>query len=138
MTTQISPTDRTDQDHLPPSTDISAVIRHDLFAAIKYVMRPGQKRVAVTGLQLGRHFVFRWIVQLAWRHISANVATADRGKSYTSKELLNWSPEAAAFGETVQGDTDICLSYFAREKMLPLRCINADAPGTKLYQVISQ
>lgn len=137
MTTQTSPTDGTDQSDLPPSIDISEAIRHDLFAAIKYERRMGRKHFG-WGCQIDTKFVFVYIVQRSWTNICASVTTADKGKCYTCEELLNWSHDAVAFGETVRSETDLCLAYFVREKMLPLRCINPEAAGTKLYQVISR
>ncbi|SFC17613.1 hypothetical protein SAMN05216344_110125 [Polaromonas sp. OV174] len=124
---------------MPTSTmkseiDITARIRVDSFEAIKYEKRPGKKG-AVIGMQLGAHFVFRWIFEDAWKHISAGIATADRCKFHAAESLFN-NPEVWDGYEAKGIHIAIgrCLAYFVRKEMLPLFCVNPYA-SNKLYMV---
>jgi hypothetical protein len=118
------------------NSNISAGIRHDLFAAISYGNRSGAKG-AVTGIDLDGHFVYRWLVRETWDRISASVITASPYKFYTAKELFD-DPERWAVLETpFRIAVGRCLAYFVRKKMLPLECAN---PGmtNKIYTVIAR
>lgn len=109
-------------------------IRHDRFAAINYQTRPGRKGVVI-GLQLGPHFVFRWIFQEAWKHISAGVLTVNKGDFHSSEDLFNDDETWAGHDTATRIAFGRCLVYFVAHKMLPLQCVTL-RPGNKLYAVI--
>jgi len=109
-------------------------IRTDLFAAIKYESRKC-KSGTVIGLELGGHFVFRWIFQEAWKHISAGIMTADRCKFHTAKSLFNDADAWAKFGANAIGR---CLRYFVDHRMLPLSVVNPNETGSKLYALTNR
>lgn len=116
--------------------DIAACIRHDLFAAIKYENPQGRKG-GVIGMQLGPHFVFRWIFLEAWKHISAGVLTVNKGDFHSSEALFNDAEAWAGHDIGTRIAIGRCLVYFVTHKMLPLQCVK---PGgsNKLYGVIYQ
>lgn len=115
----------------------TAGIRHDFFSAIQYQKRKGRKGTVI-GMQLGAHFVFRWVFQDAWKHISASIMTANRCDFHTAKSLFN-DAEAWAGLETKEAIAiGRCLRYFVDSKMLPLFCMNPHATGTKFYMVIDR
>ena len=116
------------------NSNIADDIRHDLFAAIAYANRSGAKR-AVTGIDLDGHFVFRWLVQEAWNHISASVMTASPYKFHTSEDLFNDPDRWAELEKPFRIAVGRCLAYFVRKKMLPLECANPWG-NNKLYTVI--
>lgn len=111
-------------------------IRHDQFAAIRYQTRPGRKG-AVIGLQLGPHFVFRWIFQEAWKHISAGVLSVNKGTFHSSEALFADAKAWAEHDKVTHIAIGRCLAYFVAHKMLPLQCVTR-RPGNKLYGVIYQ
>lgn len=117
--------------------NITSAIRTDRFEAIEYIKHPGRKSTAI-GLQLGAHFVFKWIFQDAWNHISGNIATADRFKFYTTESLFNDADAWAGFGTPIRIAIGRCLRYFVDNEMLPLFCVNPHATSAKLYMVVSQ
>lgn len=117
--------------------DIAAGIRADRFAAIAYDKLPGKKGTVV-GLQLGPHFVFKWIFLEAWNHISANIATANRSKFYKTESLFNDADVWAGFEIPIRIAIGRCLKYFVDNNMLPLFCVNPHATGAKLYMVVNQ
>lgn len=108
-------------------------IRHDLFDAIGYQKLPGRKG-ALIGLQLGPHFVFRWIFQEAWEHISAGVLTVKKVGFHTSEDLFNDAEAWAGHDIGTRIAVGRCLAYFVEHKMLPLQCVTL-RPGNKLYAV---
>lgn len=116
--------------------DIAACIRHDLFAAIKYE-NPQGKKGGVIGMQLGPHFVFRWIFQEAWKHISAGVLTVNKGDFHSSEALFNDAETWAGHDKATRIAIGRCLAYFVSDKMLPLACVKPYA-SNKLYRVIYQ
>lgn len=118
--------------------NITACIRADRFDVIKYEKRSGKKG-AMVGMQLGVHFVFKWIFEDAWKNISAGIATADRNKAHTAKSLFN-NPEVWNGYEAkgIRIAIGRCLKYFVENEMLPLFCVNPHATGSKLYTVIDQ
>jgi hypothetical protein len=69
------------------TTDITTRIRHDMFRAIRYEKRG--KKGAMIGVQLGPHFVFKWLVQESWDHFAASIPTASRCKFLSSEDLFN-------------------------------------------------
>lgn len=117
-------------------TELTTSIRHDLFAAIKYETRSAKKG-AVTGLQLGPHFVFKWIVQDAWKHISTTVATAVIAKVYTAESLFNDATSWAEYDHGHRVAIGRALLYFLDRNMLPLHCLNRHASGTKQYVLLA-
>ena len=128
---------------MPTSTfkseiDITAGIRVDLFDVIQYEKHPGKKG-AMIGMQLGAHFVFKWMFEDAWKNISAGIAKADRYKFHTVESLFN-NPEVWGGYEAKGIHIAIgrCLKYFVENKMLPLFCVNPHATSSKLYMVIDQ
>ena len=118
--------------------DITAGIRADRFEVIKFEKRL-VKKSAMIGMQLGAHFVFRWIFEDAWKHISAGIATADRNKFHTVESLFN-NPEVwdGYLTKGIHLAIGRCLKYFVENKMLPLFCVNPHASSNKLYMVLSQ
>ena len=116
------------------NSNISAGIRHDLFAAISYANRSGAKGV-VTGMDLDGHFVFRWLVREAWDRISASVMTASPYKFHTSEDLFNCPERWVNLAKPFRIAVGRCLAYFVRHKMLPLECANPSM-SNKLYTVI--
>lgn len=114
---------------------IESRIRNDRFAAIQYETRKS-KRGTVIGLELTAHFVFRWIFQDAWKHISASVATAASGKFYTAESLFNDSASWAEYGHAHRVAIGRALVYFIDHGMLPLFCVNPNASGTKQYVLL--
>lgn len=117
------------------TTDIPKVIRHDLFGGIKYETRKGKKS-AVIGLQLGPHFVFKWVVQESWKHFAASIPTASTCKFYSSEDLFNDAERWEALEKPFHIAIGRCLAYFVDKKMLPLSCGNPYARN-KLYLVTS-
>ena len=115
------------------NSNISAGIRHDLFAAISYANRSGAKGV-VTGMDLDGHFVFRGLVRETWARTSASVVTANPYKFHTSEDLFNDPKRWADLKKPFHIAIGRCLAYFVRHKMLPLECAN---PGkrNKLYAI---
>lgn len=109
-------------------------IRADRFDAIQYERRPGKKG-AVIGLQLGPHFVFRWIFQEAWKHISAGVLTVNKGDFHSSEALFNDAETWAGHDIGTRIAIGRCLVYFEKNKMLPVACVNPRG-NNKLYRVI--
>lgn len=114
--------------------DIAAGIRHDLFKAIKYETRAG-KNGRMTGLQLGKHFVFKWIFQAAWEHFCASIPTASRCKLYSCEELFNDDQKWAGYERGIHLALGRCLMYFHDHAMLPVECANPHVSSTKLYWV---
>lgn len=114
--------------------DITAGIRTDLFDAIKYEIRSG-KNGSVIGLELSAHFVFWWIFQDAWKHLSASVVTADKCKLYTAKSLFKDMEGWNRYEKGIHIAFDCCLKYFVENNMLPLHCVNPTSCGTKSYEV---
>lgn len=118
-------------------TDITPGIRDDLFAAIKYENRKG-KSGTVIGMELGGHFVFRWIFQEAWKHISVGIVTADRCKFHTAKSLFNDADAWARFEKNESIAIGRCLRYFVDHGMMPLSVVNPNETGTKLYALTNR
>lgn len=116
--------------------NITTGIRVDRFEAIKYETRLG-KNGAVIGMQLGAHFVLKWIFQDAWKHISAGMATADRYDFHTAKSLFNDCEAWAGHERSTCIAIGRCLAYFVTEEMLPLHCVNPHA-SNKLYMLKGQ
>lgn len=118
--------------------DLTTSIRHDLFAEIRYEKRG--KKVAVIGLKLDGHFVFKWIFQDAWKYISAGIVNADRDKLHSTESLFNNPTAWESYGEKRKG-THIaigrCLAYFVRRNMLPLERFNPHQTNA-LYRFIGQ
>lgn len=98
-------------------------IRTDLFEAIKYE-NPQGKKGGVVGMQLGPQFVFRWIFQEAWKHISVGIVTANRCKFHSSKALFNDPETWVGHDKVIRIAMGRCLAYFVSNKMLPLSCVN--------------
>lgn len=117
------------------TTDITADIRHDLFAAIKFEKRQGGNGTT-RGLQLGPHFVFDWLVKDAWAHFAAGIPPANVVKFYSSEDLFNDAERWAALDKPFHIAIGRCLAFFVREGMLPLFCVNPDA-NNKLYMVLN-
>jgi hypothetical protein len=120
---------------MPSTTDISAAIHHDRFAAIKYQTRKDKKSAAI-GLQLGPHFVFKWLVQESWNHFAASIPTASTCKFYSAENLFNDAERWEALEKPFHIAIGRCLAYFVDKKMLPLSCGNPYA-SNKLYLVTS-
>lgn len=114
-------------------TDITGRIRNDLFAELKYQSRKGKKSAAI-GLQLGPHFVFKWLVQESWNHFAASIPAASTCKFYSSEDLFNDAERWEALEKPFHIAIGRCLAYFVDKKMLPLSCGNPYA-SNKLYLV---
>ena len=112
-------------------------IRHDLFKAIKFEARAGKKGT-VTGVQLGAHFVHRWIFQAAWDHFCDSIPTASRCKFYSCEALFNDAEEWSGYERGIHIAIGRCLMYFCDHAMLPVECVNRHATGTKLYRVFDK
>jgi hypothetical protein len=117
--------------------DVAAGIRHDLFKAIKFESRSGNGGT-MTGLQLGAHFVFKWIFQTAWDHFCARIPTASRCKMYTCEALFNDDETWSGYERGLHIAIGRCLMYFCEQAMLPVECANPRANGTKLYWVFDK
>jgi hypothetical protein len=115
--------------------DIAAGIRHDLFSAIKYEKRAGKNGDLTEGVQLGKHFVHRWIFQAAWDHFCISIPTASRCKMYTCEALFNGAEKWSGYAGGIRIAIGRCLMYFCDHAMLPVECANPHATGTKLYWV---
>ena len=93
------------------------------------------------GLQLGRHFVRKWIVVEAWKYISAGIVTADKGKLHTTESLFNNPAVWDGYNEETKTSIHIALglsmAYFVRHKMLPLERFNPHQ-NNALYRFIGQ
>jgi hypothetical protein len=122
------------EENMEANNEIKRAIRHDLFAAIKFVKRPGKKG-PVIGLQLGRQFVFSWLVKEAWENFAASIPMASTCKFYSSEDLFNDAERWAALAKTLHFAIGRCLAYFVNNKMLPLECVNPHE-SNKLYRVI--
>jgi len=115
----------------PNTTDV----RDDLFMALKYAKRD-TKYGPSRGLDLGHHFVFDGQIRSSWESIRAALATADWTKPQSAKSLYNdpsW--ESKTFGARIA--IGRCLRFFVNHGMVPLKVINPQATGTKLYMPIS-
>ncbi len=118
------------------SPEITTLIRDDLFKAMRYSKR-SVKNGPGTGLDLGRHWVFEEQFRAAWARLCAGLATADWSKPQTARSLYNdpdW--ESMKFGVRIA--IGRCLRFFVKREMLPLKVINPQATGTKLYMPINQ
>lgn len=88
-------------------------------------------------MQLGPHFVFRWIFQEAWKHVSASIVTAKSWKFHSSEDLFNDAERWAALKKPIHIAIGRCLAYFVNKEMLPLHCVNPHA-SNKLYVLKGQ
>ena len=98
---------------------------------IQYSVRHGKRGPSV-GIQIGRHWVFKWIVEEAFRRARETLSTSEPGALYTAKALYDdpaWSE--LSFGRRIA--IGRCIRLFADRKMLPIRVINPNAKGTKKY-----
>src|SRR5665647_1640594 len=119
-------------------TKLTTGIRHDLFAAIPYEKRSGPNGTVI-GLQLGPHFVFKWLVVEAWEHFAASIATANKGKFHSSEDLFNDAQRWAELEKPLHIAIGRCLALFANERnrMLPVSCVNPHQ-SNKLYGLIGR
>ena len=115
--------------------DRTALIRQDLFDAIKYDNGANLKKKCSIGKQLGPHFVFAWIFKEAWTKLSIGTATVDQYKFHSTQDLFNDDETWAGHDTATRIAFGRCLAYFVTHKMLPLQCVNPSA-SNKLYAVI--
>ena len=108
-------------------------IRHDRFAAMSYEKRTGPKGT-VKGIDLGGHFVFKWLVEEVWDHACASVIAASQCHFYSTEDLFNDPERWVVLSKPLHIAAGRCIAHFANHKMLPLHCVN---PGkkNKLYIV---
>lgn len=117
-------------------TDFAAVIRADRFAVTKFETRQG-KGGPMDGLQLGRNFVFKDIVETGWQTFRTAIEGADWTKPQTAKSLFNdpnW--DRLSFGRRIA--IGRCLRYFVDHEMLLLGLLNPESTGTKKYSLIER
>lgn len=110
-------------------------IRQDLFVSIPYVMGTGKHRT-VPGLRFPYVFLPKWALEMTWSHCTMSVSSFDKGNFYTTEMLLD---DPALWGRYKDGPRRIfgrCVRFFEHSKMLPIRCINSHASGTKQYQIL--
>lgn len=117
--------------------DITAGIRADRFAAIKYETLNGPGGIAV-GKRLGLPWVLQWIFKKAWAHFCENIATVDWSKKQTAKSLFNDPDIWADMKHGIRQAFGRCLRYFVENGMLPLYVINPNSTGTKYYAPVGQ
>lgn len=115
--------------------DRTALIRQDLFDAIKYDNGANLKKNCTIGKQLGPHFVFAWIFKEAWTKLSIGITTVDKYKFHSTQDLFNDDETWAGHDKATRIAIGRCLAYFVAHKMLPLECVTL-RPGNKLYGVI--
>jgi len=121
---------------MTPSTDTSAAIRHDLFAAIKYEKRQGKKGT-VQGIQFPRRLVPEWKFDIAWKHTSAGILVVQRYKPHSTESLFNNAEIWADYDAEMHRDFGRCVAYFVDKKMLPLSCFNPHQKN-KEYLILSK
>ena len=100
-------------------------------SSIEFEVRDGPWGTSV-GKMLGWQWVFKDIFENALIRFDATLPTLDWSKPQTSKSLYNdpdW-PEKKLVRRFAIGR---CLRFFADRELLPLRCINPRATGTKKY-----
>lgn len=104
-------------------------------SSIDFEVRNGPWGPSV-GKMLGWQWVFKDIFETALTRFDATLPTLDWSKPQTSKALYNdpdW-PEKKLVRRFAIGR---CLRFFADRELLPLRCINPRATGTKKYVRVS-
>lgn len=105
------------------TTDITARIRHDLFAELKYETRKGKKGT-VQGIQFPRRFVLKWNFDVTWKYTSAGVLVAARYKPHSTEKLFANAEVWGKHGSEAHRDFGRCLALFVDKKLLPLYCFN--------------
>ena len=117
--------------------DIAAGIRHDLFKAIEFKSRSGNSGTT-TGLQLGAHFVFKWMFQVTWNHFRVTIPAAKTAKWYSCEMLFNDQAKWNSYETGTHLAMGRCLMFYCERKMLPIECANPFASGIKFYWVHSK
>jgi hypothetical protein len=100
---------------------------------IKFERRNGPKGT-ITGLQLGRHWVFQNIVVTTYKRALASIPMLDWNVRQTAKALYG-DPAWESWEKGHRHAIGRCIRFFAEHDVLPLRVINPKATGTKYYSL---
>ncbi|MBK8106505.1 MAG: hypothetical protein IPK42_13345 [Betaproteobacteria bacterium] len=104
------------------------------FEGLQYSVRHGLRGPSV-GIQIGRHWIFKWIVEEAFKRARQTLSTSTPGAMHTAQTLYDdpeWS--RLRFGRRIA--IGRCIRLFADRKMLPIQVTNPKAKGTKKYMHI--
>lgn len=98
---------------------------------IRFTTRNGPKGLSV-GLQIGRH----WVSESYFRYVEKRVVDAlpylDKAKKYKAEDIINapdW-PDKKIGTRIAYGR---CLSFYVDRGMVPLKLMNPDKKGPRLY-----
>ena len=104
------------------------------FEGLQYSVRHGPRGPSI-GIQIGRHWIFKWIVEAAFTRALQTLSTSDSLKLHTAQALYD-DQDWPSFGFGRRIAIGRCIRLFADRQMLPIRVVNPKATGTKKYMHI--